>query len=75
MVSGQFQHCTTIRDCKIYLICKIGETEQCLDNQCKCGPTPQIKGQPCRKTHDCDATICKDFINVCVDGFCTCTPP
>uniref|UniRef100_A0A0D3AUU8 EB domain-containing protein n=1 Tax=Brassica oleracea var. oleracea TaxID=109376 RepID=A0A0D3AUU8_BRAOL len=58
MVSGQFKHCTTIRDCTIKLLCKIGERGQCVDNQCKCAPAPPIHGQPCRNTNDCDATMC-----------------
>ncbi|KAL0692914.1 hypothetical protein Bca4012_060094 [Brassica carinata] len=71
---AQLKKCTTINDCKnIILLCKIGESEQCVHNQCICAPEPEIGGQPCRTTRDCDATICRDLPNKCVNGFCTCT--
>lgn len=73
MVSGQ-QHCTTTTDCTNILLCKIWETEQCVDNQCKCAPKPEGSSMPCWKTRDCDATMCGvGYYNKCVDGFCTCT--
>ncbi|CAN6856182.1 unnamed protein product, partial [Brassica oleracea] len=85
MVSGQFQHCTTIRDCTINLLCKIGETEQCFDNQCKCAPTPQIQvklksknlkttncAQTCKVTSDCDPSMkpsCVSGSYICFNTF------
>ncbi|KAL0692879.1 hypothetical protein Bca4012_060059 [Brassica carinata] len=66
--------CKRVSDCKINLLCKVGETKQCVHNQCICAPKPEIRGESCLTTRDCDVTMCLGHGYMkCVDGFCTCT--